>query len=144
MYEEILNTNQKFYGSKGIVYIGEKIIVIKRDNKTDIYPLMFDLVGGGREEGESPFETFAREVQEEIGLQVDINDICYFKKHPRPSDLDQVSYFMVAKPKNLTEEDIVFGNEGLYFKLMTLEEFVYLPDAIPSQQMKAKEYLTLN
>ena len=28
MYEEILNTNQKFYGSKGIVYIGEKIIVI--------------------------------------------------------------------------------------------------------------------
>jgi 8-oxo-dGTP diphosphatase len=60
-----------FTGSKGIVFVGDRIVVTRRDGNTDRHPFKLDLLGGGREGEESPFETFKREVKEEVNLVIE-------------------------------------------------------------------------
>jgi len=64
------NTFKKvdFNGAKGLVFLGNKILVYRRDNKTSNLPLCIDLPGGGRENDESPFDSFKREIKEEFGI----------------------------------------------------------------------------
>ena len=64
------NNSINFNGAKGLVYIGNEILVYRRDNNTNSEPLKLDLPGGGRDGNESAFETFSREVMEEFGLEI--------------------------------------------------------------------------
>jgi 8-oxo-dGTP pyrophosphatase MutT (NUDIX family) len=61
--------------SKGLVFIGSKMLVIRRGANAPTYPLKADLPGGGQEPGETPFATFKREVKEEVGLDISDTDI---------------------------------------------------------------------
>ena len=47
--KNIFDNNRNFHGAKGIVFINKKMLVYRRDNKTDSFPLYIDLPGGGRE-----------------------------------------------------------------------------------------------
>ena len=51
-----------------MVILGDKMLVYRRDLNTKKLPGYLDLIGGGREGEESPFDTFKREVKEEVGL----------------------------------------------------------------------------
>ncbi len=139
--KDTFNKQANFQGAKGLVFIGEKIIVYRRDDKTPNFPLRIDLPGGGTEEGESPFETFQREVKEEFGLDIKASDIRFSTKRPSLIDDDKESYFMVAIPHSIQETDIVFGDEGLAFSLMDPKDFIGLADGIPLQQEWVAEYL---
>lgn len=139
--QNIYNKDIEFVGSKGLVFIGDKIVVFRRDTKTERFPLQIDLPGGGREGRETPFEVFKREVMEEFGLKIDRNDITYAKKYPSAWEPDKDAYFIVVKPKGLLETDIKFGDEGLEYMLMTPAEYVNLSDAIERQQIRVREYL---
>ncbi len=138
------NTYKKVYfqGAKGLIFIGDKILTYRRDNKTDSHPLCIDLPGGGREGDESPFETFAREAKEEFGVSIKKNNIvfsCTVKSIKYP---DRESYFIVAKPLNLKTTDVVFGDEGTEWQLMTPEEFISRSDGIEKQQKRVLNYLS--
>ncbi len=130
-----------FHGVKGLIFVGEKIIVFRRDNNTKNWPLQIDLPGGGRENNESPFETFKREVMEEFGVVVEAEDVIFSKKYQAVLDPTKEAYFMVTKPLDIIESDIVFGDEGLEFSLMTPQEFIDLEDAVKRQQDKVADYL---
>lgn len=130
-----------FVGSKGLIYIGNKVPIFRRDNKTKNFPLMLDLPGGGREEGESPFGTFQREVQEEFGILIKDSDIVYAKKYRSYFEPNQDAFFFVVRPTSISECDIKFGDEGLGYLLMTPEEFILDAKSIPFQVERIREYL---
>ncbi len=138
--QEAFTTNVPFHGSKGMIFISEKIIVFRRDTKTNNFPLMIDLPGGGVESNETPFETFARESFEEFGVTIAKEDVVYVRQYPGVIDPRQ-SFFFVTKPKNLTQSKVVFGDEGLEWFCLDPHEFVSLSDGVPRQQERVRDYL---
>lgn len=137
------NTYRKtdFNGAKGLVFIGDKILTYRRDSKTNNKPLCIDLPGGGREGDESPFDTFKREIKEEFGIDIEMTDVKFSCTVQSIIEPDKKSYFIVTKPLNITSSDVVFGNEGVEWILMTPEEFVSRPDGIERQQKRVRNYL---
>lgn len=128
--QKIFDKNINFIGAKGLVFIGDKILIYRRDTNTNLFPLYIDLPGGGREENESPFDTFKREVKEEFGIEINPGDVEYAKQYMSSVDLEKETYFIVVRPTNTKESDIVFGDEGLEFMLITPDEYLKLEDAI--------------
>lgn len=139
--QRIFDHERNFHGVKGMILIGDKMLVYRRDNKTERFPLSIDLPGGGREPGESPFETFCRETKEEFGLNITEKDIVYAKQHISSIDQSKEGYFIVVKPATLEADDIVFGDEGLEPSLITVEDYLKLKDAISRHQDRVREYL---
>ena len=127
-------------GTKGLVYIGDKVLVYRRDDKTALWPLSIDLPGGGREKDETPFETFRRELHEEFGLDIKKTDIVYSQRYPSKLTRGQFGYFAVAKLGAERAQEIRFGNEGVEYMLITLAEYLARKDAWPVFQERAAEY----
>lgn len=130
-----------FVGAKGLVFLGDKILVYRRDDKTTSAPLCIDLPGGGREGEESPFDSFRREVQEEFGIAIQKDEIEFSCTVVSTMDPSKKSYFIVARTRGLMPEDIVFGNEGTEWMLITPDEFIKRPDGIERQQKRVERYL---
>lgn len=133
-----------FNGAKGLVFLGDKILAYRRDAKTTDDSLCIDLPGGGREGDESPFDTFKREVKEEFGIDIKEGDIIFSCTVPSVIEPNKKSYFIVAKPTNISESDIVFGGEGIEWLLLTPKEFINRPDGIERQQKRVENYLNGN
>ena len=136
IYEE-----RNFHGVKGLVFIDEKILVYRRDNKTKSFPLCIDLPGGGKENNETPFATFKRELKEEFNLKLAESDVVYAKQYLSAMDESKESYFIVTKNLSAQKTDIALGNEGLEYYLMSVDEYLKLNDAIGRQQTKVEQYL---
>lgn len=133
--------NVDFNGAKGLVFLGDKILTYRRDFKTNKYPGCIDMPGGGREGNESPFETFKREVNEEFGININENDIlfsCSFRSFDDPT---KISFFITTKQLKYSEADVLFGDEGTGWQIMTPDEFIHRADGIDRQQMRVKNYL---
>ena len=128
-------------GSKGLVFIGNKVLVYRRDNNTKLYPLYIDLPGGGLEPNETPFETFEREVYEEFGLKIHKEDITYVKKYPGVTDTSKYAYFPVAKLPEEAEKKIKFGNEGLEYMVLELDDYFGREDLCPILRERSLEYV---
>lgn len=131
-----------FNGAKGLIFIDDKILVYRRDNKTVDWPDCIDLPGGGREGEESPFETFQREVREEFGIDIKEGDIEFSCTIPSVMEPEKKSFFVVAKSIRFKSENIIFGNEGTKWLLMTINEFIHHPDGIKRQQERVKKYVS--
>lgn len=139
--DDLYKYDSKSIGSKGLVFIGDKVLVYRRDTKTDIHPLELDLPGGGPEGRETPFETFKREVCEEFGLTIEPADIVYARRYPSTMRPGMSAYFPVAKLPSDTETLIKLGDEGLEFLLMPIMEYVARTDAWPIFQARAVDYM---
>lgn len=122
--DEFFKYDSRLAASKGLVYIGNDILFYQRDDKTDKYPFHFDLPGGGAESGETPFETFQREVKEEFGLDIQPNDISYARLYPSVLEVDKVMYFPVAKLPQEQALRIKFGDEGVEYFIRPLDAYL--------------------
>ena len=100
---------------------------------------MIDLPGGGAEEGETPFMTLCRETMEEFGLTLEPEHIVYAKKNDSVDMPGTVTFFVVVKLPQEAERDIVFGDEGLEWMLLSEEEFFAREDGIAWLQKRAVE-----
>lgn len=127
-------------GTKGLVFVGQNILVYRRDENAPIAPLLIDVPGGGAERDETPFETFKREVAEEFGLNIRKKDIVYAKRYKSVFENGKFGWFAVAMLPAAKKSSILFGDEGLGYSLITLEDFLKLEDAWPIYQKRAKEY----
>ncbi len=127
-------------GSKGLVFVGDKVLVYRRDDNTDDHPLELDLPGGGPEGSETPFETFRREVKEEFNLDIEEKHITYVRIYPSSLGNGRVAYYPVAKLPSSCEDKIRLGDEGKEYMLLSLDEYLRRDDAWDIFQERARDY----
>lgn len=115
-----LNNPRIRIGARGLVFNNEgKIAILNKKNKNE-----YKLVGGGAEGDEDPKIAFEREVLEEAGCKVQIDDfIGTIKEERTHHNFIQISYIYVAhvientKHLNLTEKEIAEGAQLLWLDL---------------------------
>jgi len=139
--KDTFNKDIEFSGSKGLVFIGNQILLYRRDGRTTRYPHYLDLPGGGREGHESPFDTFKRELKEEFGIDVTESDISFCSVHESISDPGMTGYFLVAKLGDALKKEVKPSEEVPEPMFMTLEEYLLQPDVIPKQVERIRAYL---
>lgn len=128
-------------GSKGHVYVGDQVIVYRRSKDAPTNAGELDLPGGGPEAHETPFETFQREVHEEFGLRIIPANIVYAKRYPSVFKPGKFGWFVVAKLPAESKDNIVFGDEGDEYMLMSDKEFLGRTDAWTFLQDRTRDYL---
>lgn len=139
---ELLDSRMDFQGCKIALICGDKVLTILRDDKDDIpCPNTWELPGGGREGDETPFECAAREVYEELKIQLSKDDIVWSWIYPSMLDENKNSVFLVGKLTQEQFDNITFGDEGQGFKLMSIEEFLNSKQAVPQLQGRLRDYL---
>ena len=139
---ELLDKHLDFTGCKIALICDGRILPILRDGKPTIpYPNMWDLPGGGREGNETPFECVAREVYEELSIQLLKDDIVWSWIYPSMLDENKNSVFLVGKLTQEQFDSIVFGDEGQGYKLVRLEEFLASDRVVPQLQERVRDYV---
>ena len=93
------------------------------------------------EEDESPFECVQREVFEELGILLSKENIVWAKTYPGMIDPTKESVFMVGMVEQAQLDNIVFGDEGQGWKMMTVEEFLRDDKVYGSLKGRLKDYL---
>lgn len=142
MLEDCLEARFEFTGCKIALFCGDKILTILRDDKETIpWPNMWELPGGGREGNETPFECVAREVYEELSIQLSKEDIIWSWIYPSMLDENKKSVFLVGQLTQEQFDSIVFGDEGQGYKLVSLEEFLTSDQVVPQLQERVRDYL---
>lgn len=123
--------------ARGLVFNDDNKIAILNKNKKNEYKL----VGGGVEDNENPKSTFEREVLEESGCRVKIDDFIGIIKEERTHyNFIQISYIYIAhviedtKHLNLTEKE---KEEGAQLLWLTIDEATKL---IKSGESNIKGY----
>lgn len=139
---ELLDSRIDFTGCKIVLICERQILTILRDDKDNIpWPNMWELPGGGREGDESPFECVAREVYEELNIQLSKDDVIWSGIYPSMLDENKKSVFLVGKLTQEQFESIIFGDEGQGYKLVSFEEFLTSDRVVPQLQERVRDYL---
>ncbi|WPY93467.1 NUDIX hydrolase [Limimaricola variabilis] len=132
---------ESFDGAKAALFIGDRLLVIRRDDRPDIpYPGALDFPGGGREGRETPEQTLAREMHEEVGLDMGEAALLWqrpFDSATRPGRV----WFFVMRMQAEAEARIVFGDEGQGWSLMPPARFLAATDAVPSLQARLRLWM---
>ncbi|RXJ74938.1 DNA mismatch repair protein MutT [Veronia nyctiphanis] len=133
---------KNFNGAKLATFYGSELIVYKRDNIEGIpYPDCWDFPGGGRENNESPEVCALREFEEEFSVKVPESRI-HFKKYVKSHTGKGGAYFLALTLQQEEFEQIQFGDEGQYWQLMTIEQYLAHPKAIPALKERLTAYLS--
>ena len=131
--------NTEFTGAKMALYIGDQLAVILRDDLPGLpYAGLWDFPGGGREGDESPLECALRECHEELGLKVPRAAVAW--EYAFVED-GQDKWFCVGRLPASAVDDVVFGDEGQRWELMSTQQFLTHPKAIPFLQERLRVYL---
>ncbi len=139
---ELLDKHLNFTGCKIALICDGQILTILRDDKPTIpWANLWELPGGGREGAESPFECAAREVYEELSIQLLKDDIVWSWIYPSMLDENKNSVFLVGKLTQERFNSIVFGDEGQGYKLVRLEEFLASDQVVPQLQERVRDYV---
>ena len=142
MLEDCLEERFEFTGCKITLICEGQILTILRDDKETIpYPNMWDLPGGGREGNETPFECVAREVYEELNIQLSKEEVIWSEIYPSMLDGNKKSVFLVGRLTQEQFESIIFGDEGQGYKLVSFEEFLTSDRVVPQLQERVRDYM---
>jgi 8-oxo-dGTP diphosphatase len=122
-----------FDGAKvAILRRGEVLTLLRDDIPTIPFPNMWDLLGGGREGAETPFETLARETCEELSLTITPDQIIHHREYVGRSNTELRVHFFIARWDDLMDGAITLGDEGQCWKWMPIAQFIANEKAIPS------------
>lgn len=128
-----------FTGAKLALFLGQKLVVILRDDKPDIpFPAYWDLPGGGREGDESAKACALRETHEEIGLELEELDIVWWREYTSGAE---TTWFFAAHLPESRMSEVRLGDEGQCWQMMTPEEYCAHPKAVPNFKRRLQEYL---
>jgi 8-oxo-dGTP diphosphatase len=117
-----MNPSSKHRGCS-IIFVNDqhKVLLFLRDDKPEIpYPGLWDILGGHVEEGETPEQCIKREMQEEIGLE--LNEFALFRVYDFN---DRIEYTFWKKAD--LDIDRIPLNEGQCLKWFSREEAVRTP-----------------
>lgn len=131
-----------FSGAKIAVLHDGHVLIYQRDDKPGIpWPGLWDLPGGGRENGETPMTCAFRETWEEFTLELDPAWVVWSKVYPGQALNGLDSWFLVAEVPAGTFEQVVFGDEGQRWEVSTVAAFLAREDAIGHLQSRLQEFL---
>jgi 8-oxo-dGTP diphosphatase len=106
-----------------------KLLFYLRDNIQSIpFPHHWDLIGGHIDPGETPEQALVREVEEEIGLQVNEYSYEFYKKfHCTQGDIyENIKYIYHGKIIKKMNELVLYEGEKLwYFSVNELEKIPF-------------------
>ena len=129
---------EEFHGAKLVLFLGDQIAVIRRDNIPQIvFPNCLDLPGGEREPGETPEDCVRRELREELGLNIAVTDLIWKHFYTAPSR----AWFFAARLPETRVQDIRFGDEGQGWWLMPPRDFAADEEAVPHFRGRVLECL---
>ena len=119
-----------FHGAKALVFIGEQVLLYRRDGHVR-WGNMWDMPGGGREGNETPEVCLARELYEEFGLEMSKARVLWQASFPGMVRPDVLAWFFVLQFPAKAASNIRFGTEGQYWRLFSVTDALALPDLIP-------------
>ena len=127
--------HDNFDGAKVALFLGSRLIVIRRDDRPDIpWPDTWDFPGGGRAGTETPFQTVARETREEVGLTLRPAHVIWQRLCDRPGHTPV--WFFVARLPAQAVRQVVFGHEGQGWRLATVDELLHRADVAGALQQR--------
>lgn len=136
-----MSDDSAFAGAKLALFLGPSLLVIRRDvGKPIPYPGYLDFPGGGREAQETAEACVLRETWEEVGLTVRPQDLLWKVSYP---GLSGKVWFFAARMAAERERDIVFGNEGQGWMLMSPDAYAADAWAIPPLRDRMLEFVAL-
>jgi 8-oxo-dGTP pyrophosphatase MutT (NUDIX family) len=143
--DDFFRVDEMSVGTKGLVFIGDEVLVYRRDTNTTRHSLEIDLPGGGSEPGETPFTTFQRELKEEFGLGVTVEQIVYTRRFPSVFEPEHglFGWFTVARLPASEKTHVIFGNEGVEYFIEPLAAYLGRTDAWAEYQQRAAAYATM-
>lgn len=121
---------EEFTGCKLAYFYNGQLLVYRRDDNKEIpYPGMWDFPGGGREGDESPEACVLRELREEFAIDMPASRL-FFRKQVSNHLNTGYSWFFIAQGTADEIENIIFGDEGQHWRLMSMGVFLSSPDSM--------------
>lgn len=131
-----------FTASKLAYILNGQLLVYLRDDFAHIpFPNMWDFPGGMREGDETPEQCVLRELEEEFSIKLDESRLIYKKVGVNFNNTGN-SYFFVAYGKQKEIAAVVFSDEGQYWQLMDVAEFLGHPQAIDRLKNRLRDFLS--
>lgn len=119
------------------------ILAYLRDDHADLrWAGLWDLPGGGREGREAPQDCVLRELSEEFGLTLPPSRLEHGWPMPSISSPGRVGWMYLGRISAEEVAAIRFGDEGQYWKMMAVEDFLLHPQGIPPLQDWLSEALS--
>lgn len=123
---------EPFHGVKAAVFIGDALLVYRRDDYPHIpFPNHWDFPGGGREANEMPHETLFRELEEEFALKVHPEVLVWEREFVATPPAFGKVWFMVLKLPTEAKNEIEFGDEGQEWRLVDWQDFLKFDNRVP-------------
>ena len=106
-----------------------KILIAKRKTGDKLFAGLWEFPGGKVEEGETPEECMARELKEELDIEVEVGELITSNKHKYPHGIFELLAYRV---KHVSGEMVLNDHEEI--KWVTADEmssFEFPPADIP-------------
>lgn len=124
-----------FNGAKLGLLSGDRVLTYLRDDLPGLpWPGCWDLPGGGREGEEGPKDCVLRELFEEFGLRFGPDRLEHGWQVPSMTHPGRVAWFYLGRITEAEVTAIRFGDEGQFWKMMPVAEFLAHPQGIAPLQ----------
>ena len=131
-----------FTGAKLLLVQGSQVLTYLRDDKPGLpWAGKWDLPGGGREVGETPEACVLRELHEEFGLHLPPRRLLWARAFPSIMDAARTGWFFAGRLKPAEIAAICFGDEGQFWRMMSLDDWLGHPDAVTPLQTNSRTAL---
>ena len=108
---------------KAIIKKDDKILVLKRSSKEDVFEQLWDIPGGRMVFGEMPIDALIREIKEETGLDVKISSPFTVWSFFASDDLQVIGITMLAE---YVAGAVKLSEEHTEYRWINPEEFAQL------------------
>jgi len=128
-----------FAGAKLLLRSGGEVLTYLRDDKPGLgWAGRWDLPGGGREGQESPEACVLRELEEEFGLRLGLERLLWRRAFPAVDAPGDIGWFFAGRVTADEVAAIRFGDEGQFWRMMPLGDWLAHPEAIPQLQARSR------